>query len=48
MPGTVDKAVSEGLQENEATVTGTQNQEELCILIAETSATVLHVVIWKA
>ena len=45
MPGTVDKAVSEGLQENEATVTGTQNQEELCSLIAETSATLLHVVI---
>ena len=40
-----DKAVSEGLQESEVTVTGTQNPEELCILIAETSATLLHVVI---
>lgn len=37
--------LSEGLQENEATVTRTQNQEELYILIAETSATLLHVVI---
>lgn len=40
-----DKAVSEGLQGSEVTVTGTQNQEELCILIAETSATLLYVVI---
>lgn len=39
-----DKAVSEGLQEREATVIGTQNQEELCILI-ESSETVLHIVI---
>jgi len=39
-----DKAVSEGLQGSEVTVTGTQNQE-LCILIAETSATLLYVVI---
>ena len=42
-----DKAVSEGLQGSEVTVIGTQNQEELCILIPETSATLLYVVIWK-
>lgn len=42
-----DKAMSEGLQEREANVTGTKNQEELGMLVAESSATVLHVVIWE-
>lgn len=39
--------MSEGLQEREANVTGTKNQEELDMLVVESSATVLHVVIWK-